>query len=208
MVNALRILLAIVAVFLVSIQPLNAQEEEDFEWVSGHFKSALDQFMPLEKEGELSYRSYRDLYTEISEYSFVFSRNWQEKRVDVTIRQPEKVSLYDQIMKLHRENPSESIESIKTKVKVREIKLNSNACPSIETSFDEFEALSLKVLSLKERADRKKGIINEYLHPTIHTFVANVSDGNLRLDIRGKEHPFAIWALRTRTALEKCVARK
>jgi hypothetical protein len=195
-------------VCLLFCQASEAQEypnQEEHDWVGKHFFGVLEEFLPIE-ESDLGYRSYRDLYTDVLEYSFAFNQDWKEKRISVVVRMADSVSLYDQMMALHQKNPSESIESIKTKLKVKEWRGDDKACPAVKSLYDEFYKLSLPMLTAKDRAEQAKGIVTITLHPTVHIFKAGISGGNLRLALTEQEHPFTVWANKARRNLDKCAA--
>lgn len=177
--------------------------QEEHDWVGKHFFGVLEEFLPIE-ESDLGYRSYRDLYTNVLEYSFAFDRDLNEKRIGVVVRTADSVSLYDQIMALHRKNPSESIEIIKTKLRVKEWRSDDKACPALKSLYDEFYKLDLPMMTAKDRAEQAKGSVNITLHPTMHIFKAAISGGNLNLVLTEQEHPFVVWVIKARRTMEKC----
>jgi hypothetical protein len=202
-----RIFTAILFLIIVSHTSF-AQEQEDWDWVNKHFFSALEEFMPIEERlgFSLGYRSYRDLHTYELEYSFVFNRILQEKYLTMTVRQPDSISLYDQIMALHRRNPNESIESIKKQLKVKEDHFSEQTCPAVRKQYDDFYRLTLPMLSARDRAVQAKGEFTITLHPRVHTFKADISGGRIELVITEQDHPFVSWAKKTRQALEGCIS--
>lgn len=207
----MKLIAVTICICILACRPCAAQQYpsvEEHDWVSGHFFSILDEFLPIGESGALSYRSYRDLYTDVLEYSFIFSQDWGERRTDVVVRMADSISLYDQIMALHRKNPSESIKSLKTKLKVKERRFDNKSCPAVKSLYDEFYRLNLPMLTAKERAERARGVATITLHPMVHTFRAYISGGNMRLVLTEDEHPFVIWAEKTRRILEKCEQRQ
>ncbi|MFY9842808.1 MAG: hypothetical protein WAK23_06845 [Terriglobales bacterium] len=52
---------------------LSAQSSADWDWMSNHFDKALHNLFPIDERfgGSVAYRSHRDLYTDVGEYSFV-----------------------------------------------------------------------------------------------------------------------------------------
>ncbi|HYX71877.1 MAG TPA: hypothetical protein VE732_03845 [Nitrososphaera sp.] len=193
---------------LLTYQPCRAQTptEEEFDWVNQHFYTVLEELLPIkERLGfSLGYRSYRDLYTDELEYSFGFNRIIQEKYLTVVVRMPDSVSLYDQIMSLHRKNPSESIESIKSKLKIKEWRLSEEKCPAVRRQFDAFYRLNLEMLSAKDRAEQARGSYTITLHPRVDTFYADISGGDMQLELTDSGHSYVRWAKSTQSALEIC----
>ena len=208
--NSIKLVVVAISLCLLSYQSSEAQEypsEADHDWVGSHFFKVLEEFLPVE-ESDLGYRSYRDLYTDVLEYSFAFNQDWKEKRVNAVVRIADTVSLYDQMMVLHRKNPSETVEGIKTKLKVKERRLDDKSCPAVKSSYDEFYRLNLLMMTAKDRAEQAKGTVTITLHPTVHIFKAGISGGNLRLALREHEHPFVRWAHKTKRAFEKCAVNE
>jgi len=208
--NLIKVIVAAFCLCVLSPQSNEAQEypsQEEHNWVGSHFFGIMEGFLPIE-ESDLGYRSYRDLYTDTLEYSFAFDQNWKEKRVNVVVKMADSVSLYDQMMMLHRKNPSDTIEIVKTKLKVKEWGLDDKSCLAVKSSYDEFYRLNLLMMTAQDRAEQAKGIETITLHPTVHIFKARISGGNLRLALTDQGHPFVRWANETRRAFEKCAMNK
>ena len=197
---------ALVAILFVSFLGRSswAQTQDDWDWVNKHFFTVLEELMPVrERLGfSLGYRSYRDLHTSETEFSFVFNRVLQEKYISVIVRQPAARSLYDQVMVAHRNNPNETIETIKKQLTLKEQRFSEQTCRAVRTQYDEFYRLTLPMLSIRDR--QAKGEFTITLHPRVHTFKADISGGSLQLVIVEDDHPFVSWANRTRRALEHC----
>jgi hypothetical protein len=188
--------------------PCRAQDDSDWDWVDKHFAALLQEFLPINADAgvSLTYRSHRDLYTDVPEYSLVFNRNWQTQRIDVIVRMADGVSLYDQTMALHRQHPAESFESIKKKLKVKEWRGNSQTCPAASALYEAFYRLRLPMESTEDKKRRAKGEEMITLHPTVHTFITDISGGSLELTLTDQDHPFVRWAVKARRALEPCIA--
>lgn len=177
--------------------------QEEHEWVSKNFFAVLKEFLPIQNS-DLGYRSYKDVHTDVLEYSFSFEHDWKEKRTSVVVRKADSASIYDQIMTLHGKNPLDSIDSIKAKLKVKKIYFNQGSCPEVKTLYDEFYRLNLSMMSAKDRLERSKGSVTITLHPVVHTFEASISGGNLRLVLTDEDHSFVVWAGKTRRVFERC----
>lgn len=208
-----RIKLIIIGICLFAHLPCEAQQypsQEEHDWVGRHFFSVFEEFFPIEERlgFSLGYRSYRDLHTEELEYSFLFNRIIQEKYLTAVVRMADAVSLYDQIMALHRKNPNASIETIKQQLKIKEWRLSEESCPAIRRQYDEFYRLSLTMLSAKDRVEQAKGQYTITLHPRVHIFKADISGGDMQLDLSGSDHPYVSWAEKTRRALEGCAVKR
>lgn len=78
-----------------------------------HFAQALNDLLPLKRTGGLyvAYRSHRDLYTDILEYSFVIGHEPKKEGyglqefLSAHVRMADAVSIFDQMMQMHRSNP-------------------------------------------------------------------------------------------------------
>jgi hypothetical protein len=198
----------LVAILLLSFSSQSswAQTQDDWDWVNKHFLGVLEEFLPIrEKLGfSVGYRSYRDLFTNETEFSFVFNRIIQEKYITVIVRQPQDTSLYDQVMAAHRRNPDETIDAIKKQLRVSQQRYSEKTCSAIRTQYDEFYRLTLQMLSARDKREQSKGEFSITLHPRVHTFAADISGGRLNLVLDEQDHPFVRWATRTRNLLERC----
>ncbi len=189
-------------------QPCRAQypSEAEHDWVNGRFFAVLNELLPIEERlgFSLGYRSYRDLYTNELEYSFVFNRFLQERYITVVVRAADSVSLYDQVMALHRKNPNASIEDIRKQLKVKELRLSEETCPAVGRQHNEFYRLSVPMLSARDRAGQARGEFSITLHPRVHKFKADISGGSMELVLTESDHPLVRWATRTQRAFEIC----
>ena len=118
----MKLILIAACMCLLVCLPCSAQTEEDFEWVGRHFTSALNEFLPIELEtgANVGFRSHRDLYNNVFEYSFILSKDYPTNRVTAVVKMADSITLYDQLMALHRRNPSASYENLKSQLRIRE----------------------------------------------------------------------------------------
>ncbi|MDX2042651.1 MAG: hypothetical protein SF097_15625 [Acidobacteriota bacterium] len=186
--------------------PASAQTQQDWDWVNKHFYDVLNELMPFD-DYSLGYRSYRDLYTNELERSFFFNGDPFYQNLNATFRIADKVSVYDQMMELHRKKPTTTISEIKANLKIKEWQFSQSSCPAIKTQFEKFFRLSLEMMSSKERSDREAGVGTIALHPRIHSFNARITGGHLNLTITFGDHPFASWAEETFQALNSCAKK-
>jgi hypothetical protein len=200
-----RFLVTILFVSFLS-QSSRAQTQDDWDWVNKYFFTVLEEILPIrERLGfSVGYRSYRDLFTNENEFSFVFNRIIQEKYITAIVRQPQTTSLYDQIMTAHRRNPNENIDAIKKQLKIRQQRYSEKTCPAVRTQYDEFYQLTLQMLSARDKREQGKGEFSITLHPRVHAFSADISGGRMDLVLDEQDHPFVRWANKTRELLERC----
>ena len=205
-----RTLLLFVVLLCVLGCPVLAQQSEEKRdpqldlqlWVEERFPSVLNEFLSFEKDADVSFRTYRDLYTNVLEYSCSITR--RKDHIEAVVKLAYPISLYDQIMAEHKKNPNETIKSIKRKLTVKEFRFSNNTCPAVGASLSALEKLQLPVMTEKERASAANGVVEVALHPTIYTFDVSISGGSARLELDSHDHPLVRWADDTRRALEQC----
>ena len=192
---------------LVPYLPYAAQTRADYDWVNDRFPSILEEVLPTNQGvgWRLGFRTYRDHYTEVLEYSCAFSEDFQANSIVALVRMPDSVSVYDQVMALHRKNRSQSITAIKRKLRIKEWRLTEKTCPALRTLYDEFYNFTLPMLSAKDRDERAKGVTTITLHPMIFDFEATMSRGSMKLSLDEEDHLFVGWAKRARANLDICI---
>ncbi len=192
----MRVAATIIILFSMT-QSYNAQEVNDWHWVNEHYYSILNTLLPMEgtRGTSIGFRSHQDLYTEVLEYSLLFSKDITNQQIEVVVRTADSTSIYDQIVKLHRQKPAASISEILPNLKIREWRLSDKICPDVKLSFEKFH-------HLKFTTPDPNLLI---LHPTIYEFQANASAGQMRLTLFDDTHPVVVWALTTRQYLEGCL---
>lgn len=210
--RSMKFIAAAFCLCLLAYQPCEAQDpsQEEFNWASKHFFPVFKELFPIEEEFgySLGYRSYRDLYTDELETGFVFNRVLQEKYLSAVIRTADTVSIYDQIIALHRKDKDAGIDAIKPHLKIKERRLSEETCPAVRRQFDKFYGLSLQTLSARDRSAQRKGEFSITLHPRAHVFHADISGGKMELVLSENDHPFVRWAEQTMSALEACAQKQ
>lgn len=209
-----KFLMSLVAfAVLFSAQAIRAQDypsQEEHEWVEKHYLRIFEENFSFKKEPKMlllfGYRFYKDLYNE-NEHAFEITKSLWENELTARIKTVDGEPLYEQIMRLHRKNPQADIEVIKRDLKFKEATLSEKTCPAVKKQYDDFNNLSLPMLSARDRAEKKGGGVTLTLHPPVHAFEASISGGTMKLVIDEWEHPFVVWAEKTRKAFEKCSAK-
>jgi thiol-disulfide isomerase/thioredoxin len=177
--------------------------DDDWDWVNKNYGGILNEFVPMKAEGGLylSYRSHRDLYTDVLEYGFLLGYELRENKpglqefLTAHVRLADGVSIYDQLMKMHRDKPNESAETIRHKVTVKKWSLSEKTCPAIQEQFRKFQNLSIRVPEFDSIV----------LHPMVHQFHVEAGLGTMDLELDDSEHSLVLWALETRKALDSCI---
>lgn len=199
--KSMKLIFAGLCLCFLAYQPLKAQSpsQENFDWVSKYFFLVFEELYPVkERIGySLGYRSYRDLYTDELETGFVFNRVLQEKYLSAVIRTADTVSIYDQMLALHRKDKKATIDAIKPHLKIKELRLSEETCPAVRQQFDRFYEFSVQTLSAKDRTAQGKGDFTITLHPKVHIFRADISGGSMELVLSEQDHPLVQWAEQT-----------
>jgi len=114
----LRLVRCCLLLYLSVAGSLSAQSSADWDWMSSHFDKALHDLFPMDERygGYVAYRSHRDLYTDLREYSFVIGTENSDtvsgspRFLSAQVREAESASVYDQMMALHRRFPNRSAD--------------------------------------------------------------------------------------------------
>ena len=173
-----------------------AQELDEWDWANKHFPQVLDEVFPLDQEYgySVSFRSYRELYTDVPEYYCSFTKDYQGNPIEVVVRMADTVSLYGQLLALHRENPSEGIDKIKKRLKFKEWRFTEKTCSLVKPLFEKFRKVRIPVPDDSTIT----------LHPMIYSFRISGGDAKMKMELSDEDHPLVIWAKEARRALEVC----
>jgi hypothetical protein len=128
---------------------LSAQSSADWDWMS--FDKALHDLFPIDERYAVyvAYRSHRDLYTDMPEYSFVIGPQNSDtvsglpRYLAAHVREAESASVYDQMMALHRKFPNRSADDIQKDVHVKKWNLTEMNGPAIKAQFSKFQQVRL-----------------------------------------------------------------
>ncbi len=174
----------------------------------GHMSHALNALLPLKQTapGEyVSYRSSHTLLTDTLEYSFRIGRELKggnepglQPYLSAHVREADTLSLYDQLMKLHRENPQEDALSLEAKLNIRTFDVTEKDCRSVRTQFEKLKKLRLSV--------PKFDMI--VLDPLVSEFRIEAGDGEMVLSLTDEKSDLVKWAIETRQEFEACGPRK
>ena len=193
------LLVTIVALILCFATTSDAQTDAERDWVDSRFWPVVEELMPIERDQlmNVGFRTHRDLYRNILEYSFLLTYDYPKNAVTGVQRIPETVSIYDQLMRLHQQNPNESIDNLKKLVRIKEAHFTEQQCPAIHSLFFEFNKISF-------HGPPSDLIV---LHPMVYEFKSNVGAGNMYLSVVEPNQPLVRWALRVQSTLKACGSR-
>ncbi len=193
-----RMLVTIIMLFCMT-QEVKTQKPGDVEWINKYYKSTLSTLFPIERESgiHIGFRSHQDLYPEVLEYSFILGREYNEDGVRIIVRMADSMSIYYQLMQLHRQNPSTSIASLQPKLKIKEWRLTEKSCPAITSRFDDFYKIKFMIPN--------PDLVT--MHPLVCEFYVGGISGRMHLTSFDEFHPIVSWALGTRKEIEGCLRK-
>lgn len=187
----------------------SAQKQADFVWVDKHYNTVLEELFPTLKGvgWRIGFRNYGNLENPATEYSAAFSEEFRNggNKIIVLVKKSDSVSILDQLLAARSSKRRQSINKIKKQLKVKEWNLTEDSCSPIKNLYSEFYSLDLKMLSNKDREEKEKGVATFTLHAVAYDFDATISGGGLSMTLTEENHPFIIWANKTRNVLDKCI---
>ena len=192
-------MLAVVGVLMANQTP--SPSETDWQWLDASREQAFDRLLPvIAREGQfVAYRSYRDLYHDVSERYLTIERDSDLPSTDEVLAHlivPIKTSIQQQLLDLHRLRPDADLETVLSDVAVRRISVRSTACNPLKKTLDELSGVSLRI-------PRFDVII---LHPTIHRFVIALPTTRMDVSLYDNQAPLVRWAARAIASVERCAA--
>ena len=176
----------VVIVFCCGSRRLNSQAEADWAWTNKQFGPILDSLMPLERSGGVyvSYRANRDYVTSIPEYYFIIGREPNENGyglhpyLSAHVRVAEPVSIYDQLMAIHREEPAaQDTTSIQKRVKLQSADFTEMNCPAIKNQMEKLKKLTAKLPAVDGDVITIQPHDSRVLYRWCRRRCAHVSDG-------------------------------
>jgi hypothetical protein len=176
---------------LICLAQQNDTSESHFD-----FSVVLNRVLPIEQQGGLNigFRSYRDLYTETLEYSFLLSYDPPKDKVSFVSRAADSISIHNQFSLLRRQNPTATIENLAKQIKIEELFLSEDKCPDLRKLFFSFE-------KIRFRSPSSDLIV---LHPMIYEIKSSFAAGDMYLTFVEKEQPLVKWALKVKTNADGC----
>ena len=198
------LVIALVVISWFATERLNSQTRADWDWTNKRFGSVLDVLMPLQSDRGVyvSYRANRDLYTNTPEYWFTIGIERDEKQqgsrpyLSAHVRVAQPISIYDQLMAIHRDDPAAQDTFLEKRVKLQSLDLTETKCPAIKVQLEKLKSLPLKLPNFT--------LDYIILHPMIHAFYINGMDGDARIMLTDTRNPLVRWAQDTRQMFDGC----
>jgi hypothetical protein len=206
-------LLLFLSVGLTLPSNLAPQTNKEWEWAETKWNIVVDDLLPMKVNSGyyVTYRATQGLHAsegEKPEYYFRLGFDLSNKGygvdryISVHVRTADSVSIYDQIMAMHRKAPTRSWESIRSAIKVQSSDYTEMDCPALKTGFVEFQDLRygppFTNLDLTEVV----------LDPPIYQFHIEGGHGQSDVTVYDKEHPLVAWAMKTQRELAACASEK
>lgn len=179
-------------------------QSSDLAWMNEHLGHVLEALMPLKDftGTYVAYRSHQDLDTD-SEFYFRILRESSPSGSGSTgsndflsahLLEPDGISLYQQMLALHQQNPQADVETIESKIRLRKIDLTEGSCPAIPAQIKKLQKVRFNSPSLDMLV----------LHPLVHQFRMQTPAGNMDVSLIDEKSDLVRWALETKHALEAC----
>jgi hypothetical protein len=186
---------------------------EEWEWTDKAYEKLLDGFLPVRGDTGfyVSFRATPSLHAyegEAPEWCVFIGPDPKPRApgvndfVSAQLRIADSVSIYDQIMTMHRMNPEESLESIRLRIKVKSLEFTEKSCPDIKSLFQGFEKLRF---SLPEMGV-KNGMTTIFVDPPVYDFHVQASAGNADITLYDRSHPLVVWGMKLERKLQRCAA--
>ncbi len=189
------------------------QTIQEWDWTEKNWDIVVNDLLPMKVNSGyyITYRATQSLHAskdEKPEYYFRLGFDLSEKGdgldhyVSVHIRTASSVSIYDQIMNMHRKAPTRPWESIRRAISMKSWDYTEMDCPTLKTEFVEFQNLrygpSFTDLDLTEIV----------MDPPVYQFHIEGGHGQSDVTVYDEKHPLAAWAMKTQHELEACISEK
>jgi hypothetical protein len=210
----LSFLLLVVLVFGFTVPSRPApQTIKEWDWTEKNWDIVVNDFLPMKVNSGyyVTYRATQSLHAskdEKPEYYFRLGFDLSKKGygvdryITVHVRTADSVSIYDQIMNMHRKAPTRSWESIRSAISVKSWDYTEMDCPTVKTEFVEFQNLRygppFTDLDLTEIV----------LDPPVYHFHIEGGHGQSDVTVYDEKHPLVAWAMKTQRDIETCVSEK
>jgi hypothetical protein len=197
MKRSLRTVAALSLGLLLTAMSGRSENAADREWTDKHFLTAFEDFFPIRHgEGDfIAVRAHQNGSNESLEFSFIIENTQAPPRIAGTIREAEGASLYQQLLALHRRDPSKSYADLKPELKIQTWNLTVADCPALLAQFTAFQNIQF----VRPRDDDE---VEE--NPILYEVDETVAGGSSQVIEFISTRAIPRWANQTRTALLAC----
>jgi len=173
------------------------QDQPDHTWTDKHFLTAFEDFFPI-RNGQsdfIAVRAHQNGSNEALEFSFVIENTQDPHAIGSTIREAQGVSLYQQLLALHRQDPSKSYADLRPQLRVQTWNLTAAECPAVLAQFTAFQSIQF----VRPRDDDEVGE-----NPILYEINETVAGGSSQVIEFIASRAIPRWANQTRKALLAC----
>jgi hypothetical protein len=197
MKRLLRTLAVLSLALLLTARSGHSENAADRQWTDKHFLTAFEDFFPIRHgQGDfIAVRAHQNGSHEAREFSFIIDNTQDAHKIAGTIREAESASLYQQLLTLHRRDPSKSYADLKPELNVRAWNLTVADCPAVLAQFTAFENIRF----VRPRDDQE---VEE--NPILYEVDETVAGGSSEVVEFIPTRAIPLWANQTRTALLAC----
>jgi hypothetical protein len=188
------------------------QTIKDWEWTDKNWKIVVNELLPMKgKPGYyVTYRATQSLHgpDEKPEYYFRlgFDRSDQtpglNDYVSAHVRTTDSVSIYAQIMDMHRKNPTRSWQNIRASITLKSLDFTEMECPAVRKEFRDFQ--DLRYGPPYTNPDQMEFMVD----PAVFEFHVDATTGQADITLYEHTHPLVVWAMKTQRELEACASEK
>ena len=197
----IKLLFAMLAVLLLGRalggEARRLQDPPDRAWTDKHFLTAFEDFFPIRNgQGDfIAVRAHQNGSNEALEFSFVIENTQDPHAIGSTIHEAQGVSLYQQLLALHRQDPSKSYADLKPQLTVQTWNLTAAGCPAVFAQFTAFQNIQF----VRPRDEDEVGE-----NPILYEINETVAGGSSQVIEFIASRAIPRWANQTRKALLAC----
>jgi hypothetical protein len=185
------------------------QSSKEWEWVDKHYDSILNDLLPMKRivGSYVTFRTITGLHSSAGEEPepyFLIGFDRSDKGyginayVSARVRIADTISIYNQIMDMHRKNSSLSARDIEGKIKMKSLDFTETTCPAAKEEFREFQ--NLRFGPPYTNPDQ----LEVMLDARSYEFHITATHGDADMVLYDKGHPLVVWAMKTLQELEAC----
>jgi hypothetical protein len=173
--------------------------EDDWAWLDKYAEDVLAKVMPVgdSSGATVTFRSYRDLYVDMTERYFRVVRDVRNDTITAVVVRPDGKSLQRQLLDLHVGDRTKGVEELLQQLRFQSSELTDAECPALRK-----QMAALAKLTFGPASD------TIVLHPVVHRIVIRFAAGSLDATLTEDGNPLVEWALKTSDALGGCIERR
>jgi len=190
---------------------LRSQSDRNVRWTEQHYNIVLNDLLPMEPDGDsfVVFRQSWTLHAPTGEAPESYAKigfidvdrlDLSKWHLSAVVKTPESVSIYDQILTLHRSDANATVKQIESRIKFKELRLTEAECVSVRSAFQDFQ--NLQFGPPKTTVDSSQSVV--VMDPTFFRFHIQAEYGSEDITLLDDSHPLVKWAAKTIEELERC----